>query len=231
MADTMFGEMFGNMFGSLAPGMCRLTMDGRIAVKTENAYRTYDVKTGRLTNCMNFVFDIGKEFFFVIPTSKVKPGDIILVNDADGRPSPRCVVTVDTNHITAVNYRTSTQEVIIPERHIFMGSTYLYGKIVSLLGGRMFKGKKGPNQIFRYMLMMKLFGGGGKNNNGYGSMDSMLPLLLWTLCSRCSSWGIRIWETYSTGSSMRKMMRAVSRALAMTATSSDRPAHAQHACA
>ena len=89
MADTMFGEMFGNMFGSLAPGMCRLTMDGRIAVKTENAYRTYDVKTGRLTNCMNFVFDIGKEFFFVIPTSKVKPGDIILVNDADGRPSPR----------------------------------------------------------------------------------------------------------------------------------------------
>ena len=26
--------------------------------------------------------------------------------------------------------------------------------------------------------MMKLFGGGGKNNNGYGSMDSMLPLLL-----------------------------------------------------
>ena len=178
MADTMFGEMFGNMFGSLAPGMCRLTMDGRIAVKTENAYRTYDVKTGRLTNCMNFVFDIGKEFFFVIPTSKVKPGDIILVNDADGRPSPRCVVTVDTNHITAVNYRTSTQEVIIPERHIFMGSTYLYGKIVSLLGGRMFKGKKGPNQIFRYMLMMKLFGGGGKNNNGNGSMDSMLPLLL-----------------------------------------------------
>ena len=109
MADTMFGEMFGNMFGSLAPGMCRLTMDGRIAVKTENAYRTYDVKTGRLTNCMNFVFDIGKEFFFVIPTSKVKPGDIILVNDADGRPSPRCVVTVDANHITAVNYRTSTQ--------------------------------------------------------------------------------------------------------------------------
>jgi hypothetical protein len=130
---------------------------------------------------MNFVFDIGKEFFFVIPTSKVKPGDIILVNDADGRPSPRCVVTVDANHITAVNYRTSTQEVIIPERHIFMGSTYLYGKIVSLLGGRMFKGKKGPNQIFRYMLLMKMFGGGknnGNNSNGMGGMDTMLPLLL-----------------------------------------------------
>ena len=60
-----------------------------------------------------------------------------------------------------------------------MGSTYLYGKIVSLLGGRMFKGKKGPNQIFRYMLMMKLFGGGaGKNNNGNNSMENMLPLLL-----------------------------------------------------
>ena len=175
----MFGEMFGNMFGSLAPGMCRLTMDGRIAVKTENAYRTYDVKTGRLTNCMNFVFDIGEEFFFVVPTAKVKPGDIILVNDADGKLSPRCVVAVDTNHITAVNYRTSTQEVIIPERHIFMGSTYLYGKVVSLLGGRMFKGKKGSGQIFRYMLMMKMFGGNaGKYNIGNNTMNNMLPLLL-----------------------------------------------------
>lgn len=59
--------------------MCRLSMNGGIAVKTNGGYKTYNIKTGKLTNCSNFVFDIGEEFFFIIPTNKVEKGDIILV--------------------------------------------------------------------------------------------------------------------------------------------------------
>ena len=185
MTNNMFGEMFGNMFGNLAPGMCRLTMDGQVAVKTGNEYRTYDVSTGRLTNCMNFVFDVGQEFFFVIPVTKVKPGDIILVNGADGKPAPRCVVETGKDQITVVNYQNSTKEILLPEHRIFMGSTYMYGKIVSLFGGKMFRGGKGGNKMLQYMLMMKMFGGGnagfgGMNNNimnGNG-MNGILPLML-----------------------------------------------------
>ena len=70
-------ELFNGMLGKIAPGMCRLSMDGGIAIKTSNGYRTYDSNTGRLTNCSSFVFDIGEEFFFVMPTNKVKTGDII----------------------------------------------------------------------------------------------------------------------------------------------------------
>lgn len=62
------------MFGKVAPGMCRLSMSGGIAVKTDNGYKSYNVKTGRLTNCDNFVFNAGEEFFFVIPTNKVSVG-------------------------------------------------------------------------------------------------------------------------------------------------------------
>lgn len=72
----MLNEM-NKMFGKIEPGMCRLTMNGGIAVKTANGYRSYNVKTGRLTNCENFVFNIGEEFFFLIPTNKVAKGDIM----------------------------------------------------------------------------------------------------------------------------------------------------------
>ena len=79
-------ELFNGMLGKIAPGMCRLSMDGGIAIKTSNGYRTYDSKTGRLTNCSSFVFDIGEEFFFLFLTNKVKTGDIILANG-----KPKCV--------------------------------------------------------------------------------------------------------------------------------------------
>ena len=114
-------NMFNGMFGKVSPGMCRLSMSGGIAVKTSNGYKSYNVKTGRLTNCDSFVFNIGEEFFFVIPTNKVDVGDIIIVSG-----KPKCVIKAEKNLITAINYEDSTVETIIPERHVFMGNTYFY---------------------------------------------------------------------------------------------------------
>jgi hypothetical protein len=156
------------MFGKIEPGMCRLTMNGGIAVKTANGYRSYNVKTGRLTNCENFVFNIGEEFFFLIPTNKVAKGDIILVSG-----KPKCVIEVNKDKITVVSYEDSTIETIIPERHMFMGNTYFYGKIVSMFGGDILKGKGGTKNIMKYMMLSEMMKGG----NG-GSMSNMLPLMI-----------------------------------------------------
>lgn len=158
------------MFGKVAPGMCRLSMNGGIAVKTSSGYKSYNVKTGRLTNCNNFVFDIGEDFFFIIPTNKVEIGDIILV---DGKP--RCVIDIDKNKITAINYESSTVDTILPERHVFMGSTYFYGKIVSMFGKDIFKGKKGTNKIMQYMMMSEMMKG---NAGTAGGFSAMLPLMM-----------------------------------------------------
>lgn len=54
-------KTLGSMFGKIQNDMCGLSMNGGIAVKT-----------GLLTNCLNFVFNIGEEFFFLIPTNKVE---------------------------------------------------------------------------------------------------------------------------------------------------------------
>ena len=152
------------MFGRLAPGMCRLSMSGAIAVKTSGGYKSYNVKQNRLTNCSNFVFDIGDDFFFLIPTNKVDVGDIIIVNG-----SPRCVVKADKNSITAINYENSVVETILPERHVFMGNTYFYGKIVSMFGsGANVKSAKG--NMIKYYMMSQMFKGG---SDSFGSGNPM----------------------------------------------------------
>ena len=161
---------FNGMFGKLAPGMCRLSMSGRIAVKTSNGYKTYNVSKGTLTNCDSFVFDIGEDFFFLVPTNDVKPGDIILVNG-----TPRCVVSVEKNQITAINYENGTVENIIPERHVFMGNRYMYGKILSMFGN--VKGKDGMNNLVKYAMMSE-FMKGNSNTGTNNGMNNMLPFMM-----------------------------------------------------
>lgn len=164
-------ELFNGMFGKIADGMCRLSMNGEIAVKTSNGYKTYNSKTGRLTNCDRFVFDIGGEFFFLIPTNRVEKGDIILVAG-----KPKCVIEAEKNKITVINYEDSTIDTILPERHIFMGNTYFYGKIISMFGKGFSGGKKGMNKMMKYMLMSEMMKG---NNFGFGSgSNAILPFMM-----------------------------------------------------
>lgn len=167
-----FTSCFNGMFGKLGAGMCRLTMNGRIAVKTSGGYKSYNVKTGKLTNCSNFVFNIGDDFFFIIPTNKVDVGDIILV-----KGTPRCVIEVDKKTLKVMNYEDMTIDTLVPERHVFMGNTYFYGKIVSLMGTNASKGKNGMKQMMQFMMMSQMMSGntsGGMNMNG----NNMLPMML-----------------------------------------------------
>lgn len=168
-------NFMNGMFGKIAPGMCRLSMSGGIAVKTSNGYKSYNIKTGRLTNCDSFVFNATEEFFFVIPTNKVEVGDIILIAG-----KPKCVIEAGKNKITVINYEDSTIDTVLPERHVFMGNTYFYGKIVSMFGNDFKGGKKGMNKMMTYMMMSEMMKGGSiTNHNGTTTTaNSMLPMML-----------------------------------------------------
>ena len=171
-------NFMNGMFGKIAPGMCRLSMSGGVAVKTSNGYKSYNIKTGRLTNCDSFVFDIGEEFFFVIPTNKVEVGDIILIAG-----KPKCVIEAEKNKLTVINYEDSTIDTVLPERHVFMGSTYFYGKIVSMFGSNFTSGKKGVNKMMSYMMMSEMFKGNGTSNN----TNSMFPMMMLMNCGNMSN--------------------------------------------
>lgn len=174
----MFENLLNNsIFGKIAPGLCRLTANGQVAVRTSDGnYKSYNVETGRLTNQSNFVFNIGDDFFFAIPTNKVKKGDIILVNG-----KPNCVVSVsaDKNKIEVVNFETGTLDTIIPERHVFMGNTYFYGKIVSLFGSK-FKSKSGSNNMFKTIMQMQFMQSmmGSKTTDSNSSNGGMMQTMM-----------------------------------------------------
>lgn len=165
-------NMMNGLFGKVANGMCRVSMNGDIAIKTSQGYKTYDVETGHLLNCDNFAFDIGSDFFFIIPTNKVNKGDIIL---AGGKP--HCVIEVKKNAIETFCYEDSTITTIVPEHHMFMGRTYFYGKIVSMFGNAM-KSEKGMGNMMKMMLMSQMFGGSTAKNTDATGMNQMLPMMM-----------------------------------------------------
>lgn len=153
--------------GKVAPGLCRLSIGGEIAVRTRSGYRSWDSAKKRMTNCDSFVLDIGDDFFYVVPTNHARPGDIILASDM-----PRCVIDANETTITAVSYEDATVDTLLPEHHIFMGSTYLYGRIVSLFGRNGVKGRRGAGRMMKYMMLSGLFKG------REGGMKDMLPFML-----------------------------------------------------
>ena len=144
------------MFGPVKSGLCRLTLDGNIAVKVNGGYKAYNPTEKAFVNCDNFVFDVGDEMFFVIPTNTVVAGDIILAGG-----EPRYVLKIADDMITCINYKNGTVENIMPERHMFMGNTYFYGKITSLFGnmGGMFgTSADGAQNVMKFMMMKQMMG-------------------------------------------------------------------------
>ena len=187
----MFEGLFNGVMGKIKSGCCRLGMNGRIAIKTSDGYKTYDPKTGNVTNCSNFVLDICDDMFMVIPTRKLKEGDIVLING-----KPMYILEVKSaNRVEAMNYEDSTIQTVIPERHVIMGRKF-YGKIISLIGSGFGAGKGG---FFKNMLKLKMMSSmmGGKDNNsnnmfggnalpmmmlmGNGKFDTNNPMLMMSL--------------------------------------------------
>lgn len=157
---------FGNMFKPVAKGYCKMGMNGKVAVKTSTGYKTFDIKKNKLTNCDSFAFDMDG-MFWVVPTFKVEKGDIILVNG-----KPRAVIEVGSNTIKTFSYEDSTIVETVPERHVFMGKTYCYGKIFSPFMN-MTKGD-GMNDMMKMMMMSQMFGGNGNMNQSMNPMMFMM---------------------------------------------------------
>ena len=170
----MFENMFKGIMGRIQPGKCRLSLNGRIAIQTtDGSYKTYNEKTGNLTNCSNFVLDLADDLFMVVPTRTLKPGDIVFIN---GKPM-YILESKSKNRVEAMNYEDSTIQTVIPERHVIMGRKF-YGKIVSLMG-KGFTGGKGG--FFKNMLKLKMMSamvGGSNDTDGMFGAGNALPMMM-----------------------------------------------------
>lgn len=163
----MFDGMFGNVFAPIGKDMCKLGMNGKIAIKTPNGYKTFDLKKMKLTNCSNFVMDMDG-MFFAVPTFKVENGDIILVS---GRPC--CVISTDGSTIKTFDYIDGSIKEILPEHHVFMGKTYCYQKIFTPFANM----TKDMGAMLKWQMMSKMFGNGNGNGNG-NMMNPMMMMFM-----------------------------------------------------
>ena len=167
------GSVFNGVMGKIAPGCCRLSMNGKIAIKTSDGYKAYDPKTGNLTNCANFVLDLADDMFMVIPTRTIKVGDIILIN---GKPVYVLEVKAK-NRVEVMSYEDSSIKTVIPERHAFLGRKF-YGKIVSLMGSG-FNGKGGFfKNMLKFKMMSSMFGGNKSGCNDMFGGNAMAMMML-----------------------------------------------------
>lgn len=164
MMNFDFGNMFNGMFKPVGRGMCKIGMNGKVAIKTSSGYKTFDIDKRKLVNCDSFAFDMDGAFW-VVPTFKVEKGDIILVNG-----KPRSVIEVKDNSIKTFSYEDSTIDEIIPEHHVFLGKTYCYGKIFSPFMNMAKDNGEGMSSLMNMMMMSQMFNG---NSN-----DGMNPFMM-----------------------------------------------------
>lgn len=162
-----FGNFFNGMFAPIKDGCCKMAMNGKIAIKTSNGYKTFDVKTKRLVNCDNFAFDM-PNMFWMIPTMSVKTGDIIMING-----KPKAVLNVGDGYIETFSYEDSTIDKTVVETHVWMGKKYCYGKIVSPFGNMM-SSDGGMESMMKMMMFSQMFGGNSNSSNSFNPMMFML---------------------------------------------------------
>ncbi len=78
-----------------------------------------------------------------------------------------------------MDYENSAIQEIVPERHVFMGKTYFYRKVVSMFGSTgFFKTGKGPENMLKLAVKAKMFefmaGGKSSADGGFGGMMPMM---------------------------------------------------------
>lgn len=151
-------DLMNNAFRKVQSGKCRIALNGQIAVQTSGGYKTFSPKTNTLTNCSSFVSAFGDGLFYVVPATKVHPGDIVLMGGL-----PRCVISAENNKITVMTYETGCIDTLLPERQIFMGNVFFYSKIMSPMLGMFGSGKGKMSRMLKMMMLSDMMKSSGSN--------------------------------------------------------------------
>lgn len=163
---SKFNELF-----DFSADRCRLSFDGSIAVRTgTDEYKTYNPTTKQLTNCEDFVFDVGENLIMMMPVANVSVGDVIRVAH-----NYHYVTGVNEDgSIETVKYEDGSQCHIVPENHIFLGRMFAYQKVFPIFN--MFNQSAGnpnfaANPMLMYIMMQNF-------SNGGSDFSKLLPFMM-----------------------------------------------------
>jgi len=183
--NNMLKEIFGDIeFGETSD--VKLTVQGAIAIKSGDKFKTYDAENSTTIDCTGFLID-AKNLVMKLPVQDVSPTDIIFRNS-----KYYFIKSInENNEIIAVNITDGTLETLIPETNIFGMNFFV--KIVNLMSAT------GTNNNPMMMFMLSKMNDKNDNldlstvlaltsmNGNTNAMDFQNPMMMAMLMNKNSS--------------------------------------------
>ena len=142
----MFSEL-GSSFGKIHSNQFRLSINGLTVRGKDGKYLTFNPETRELVEVTAGFFDDMDDLLFLMPTTELEAGDIILHQN-----KPYYITQVNNGSVKGVDFEEAVENTLIPKTNVF-GIKY-YTKVFNCLGTNNILGADiASNPAMAYALM------------------------------------------------------------------------------
>ena len=143
---NMFSNL-GSSFGKIGSDQFRLSINGLAVKGKDGKYITFNPETRELVEVTTGFFDDMKDLLFLMPTTELEVGDIILHQN-----KPYYITVSKDNVVKGVDFEDAIESTLVPKTNVF-GMKY-YTKVFNCLGTNNILGTDiASNPMMAYALM------------------------------------------------------------------------------
>ena len=143
---NMFSNL-GSNFGKIGSDQFRLSINGLAVKGKDGKYITFNPETRELVEVTTGFFDDMKDLLFLMPTTELEVGDIILHQN-----KPYYITVSKDNVVKGIDFEDAIESTLVPKTNVF-GMKY-YTKVFNCLGTNNILGTDiASNPMMAYALM------------------------------------------------------------------------------
>ena len=143
---NMFSNL-GSSFGKIGSDQFRLSINGLAVKGKDGKYVTFNPETRELVEVTTGFFDDMKDLLFLMPTTELEVGDIILHQN-----KPYYITVSKDNIVKGIDFEDAIESTLVPKTNVF-GMKY-YTKVFNCLGTNNILGTDiASNPMMAYALM------------------------------------------------------------------------------
>ena len=143
---NMFSNL-GSSFGKIGSDQFRLSINGLAVKGKDGKYVTFNPETRELVEVTTGFFDDMKDLLFLMPTTELEVGDIILHQN-----KPYYITVSKDNVVKGIDFEDAIESTLVPKTNVF-GMKY-YTKVFNCLGTNNILGTDiASNPMMAYALM------------------------------------------------------------------------------
>ena len=145
--DTNMFSNLGSSFGKIGSDQFRLSINGLAVKGKDGKYITFNPETRELVEVTTGFFDDMKDLLFLMPTTELEVGDIILHQN-----KPYYITVSKDNIVKGIDFEDAIESTLVPKTNVF-GMKY-YTKVFNCLGTNNILGTDiASNPMMAYALM------------------------------------------------------------------------------